>query len=792
MGIGAVGKIAQAIQMMKQEKQQQNQANQMFQVSGLTARAASSRPEKIQRKYVRPEDSLVNANQVGPSFGTNTNFLQLEDGGAIGGNPSEIMNVYNPGDIYSNLGYEPMGESVKQYQAGGFISSLPAGDLGNLGNSLGSLIGGGHGQQTGGGVLGSTIGSTVGSIIPIPGASQVLGLVGGLIGGIAGGKGMKRTEDWNKQSLKNMQGAAFQQAAQNIQGQNAAFMKDGGWVSHDWTPQLIAKWGDVDAQDVDKIFRPKEMNTLRAGGNISHMKENYMGDDERLQMMPMGGQLRPHWGGDLELMSYNPYMPGNGETWMPRGQSHEESDGRGNTGIGISYGRNMVEAERGEPIAEMEEGGGIDKSAVVYGNMKIPSYGASELNDPSAKGRKFKHYVADLSKKEAKQNKIIDKSTDVLDETETGNPFDQLRFSAAQAMLTGANMKLKDIADKKQMAAAVQNAILETAEEHGLESDALAKGKIQYAKFGGKMTAQSGKNIKRKKYQIAEVSHTPYELPNVSTDIVPPLVPTEIEMSDELKQQIIDDKKEREDRPKMIAKAVMSEISPFLRPSNRMNLDPNQLMGEMYALSQNQLEPVQAQEYHPMLETPYKVSYQDILNKNQADFNAMQKQVGYNPSALSTLAAQKYSANAQAIAEQERQNMGLAMGTYNKNREVLNDATLKNLAILDTQYARQSEAKSKTKQQAQVALNSIADKIAKNKLENRTLGVYENLYNYRFGPQGQAYNVNAPAEFNIPELAGVDPEALRNYGEKYAEEKAKKSKSKEARNGSIVKAIKNL
>jgi hypothetical protein len=133
----------------------------------------------------------------------------------------------------------------------------------------------------------------------------------------------------------------------------------------------------------------------------------------------------------------------------------------------------------------------------------------------------------------------------------------------------------------------------------------------------------------------------------------------------------------------------------------------------------------------------------------------------------------------------------MQMGAFNRNRGVLNDAALKNLSILDQQYQRQSQAKSNTKAQAQAALSSIADKIAKNKLENRTLGVYENMYNYRFGPKGRAYNVNAPYEFN-KDLASMSANELQAATDKKREAEKKAGKKETARNGNIVKAIKNL
>ena len=127
----------------------------------------------------------------------------------------------------------------------------------------------------------------------------------------------------------------------------------------------------------------------------------------------------------------------------------------------------------------------------------------------------------------------------------------------------------------------------------------------------------------------------------------------------------------------------------------------------------------------------------------------MQRQTGYNPEALSALAAQKYAANSQVLGNQFRTNQEMKAGVYNKNREILNQTQLQNLGILDQQYTRQEQAKSNTKQQAIAALNSINDKILKNKLDNRKLSIYENMYGYRFGPNGQAYNVNAPAALNF-------------------------------------------
>jgi hypothetical protein len=66
------------------------------------------------------------------------------------------------------------------------------------------------------------------------------------------------------------------------------------------------------------------------------------------------------------------------------------------------------------------------------------------------------------------------------------------------------------------------------------------------------------------------------------------------------------------------------------------------------------------------------------------------------------------------------------------------------------------------------------------------------MYNYRFGPNGKAINVNAPYEFNL-DVASLTPEELET-ARKYRDIQEKKGNKRQltGKNGSIVKAIKNL
>jgi hypothetical protein len=194
---------------------------------------------------------------------------------------------------------------------------------------------------------------------------------------------------------------------------------------------------------------------------------------------------------------------------------------------------------------------------------------------------------------------------------------------------------------------------------------------------------------------------------------------------------------------------IANQLLPYLRPSDIEELDPNQLVGELYALSQNQVEPVFAQKAIPRLDTPYDISLQDILNENRATLRRQQQLIGYNPAAQSSLAAGEYEANQKVLAEQFRLNQAKKDQVYSRNREILNQYDMTNLGILGQQADRQAQALSKTKATTQEALNSISSKIAQNKLDNRTLAVMENMYGYRYDPNFRLRNLQT-AQWNIP------------------------------------------
>lgn len=136
---------------------------------------------------------------------------------------------------------------------------------------------------------------------------------------------------------------------------------------------------------------------------------------------------------------------------------------------------------------------------------------------------------------------------------------------------------------------------------------------------------------------------------------------------------------------------------------------------------------VPGQRFEPNLYQPYQVSFQDRLNENQASFRAISSQVGNNPAAVSILAGQKYEADSKVLADEFRTNQGITNDITNKNVALLNDAQLKNLQLADTQFVRQSQAKSNTRQNVFNAANSISDKIQKYNLETKQYNALSSL-----------------------------------------------------------------
>lgn len=216
--------------------------------------------------------------------------------------------------------------------------------------------------------------------------------------------------------------------------------------------------------------------------------------------------------------------------------------------------------------------------------------------------------------------------------------------------------------------------------------------------------------------------------------------------------------------------------NPIGSAADKNALDFRQIAPEIFSIIKNKPEPVFAQKYSPDLFSQYEISLQDKLNENQSTFNALARTAQYNPSAMGTLAAQKYSADSQVLGEETRINQGIRNEIINKNVGLLNDAELKNLQIGDVQANRQSIARSKTRAQSQMAVNSISNKFLQNQLENNTIRTYEPLFDYRY-----TYDENG----NIIGMGYQGPEADFNGGISPQQDQARVEKRYDA-NGNLL------
>jgi len=893
--------VVEGVSMIKGQNDAVKEAKQNSLLTGVQAQAVASKPRDVTKNYyARPEDTIIQPEQLFPSYGAGTNILSAQDGAMVGGNPGEIQNTYDPNTIYTDLGYEPLNDSnkLKAFYSGGKLtraqnglsSSLNDGGFGDfmsdqggseaMGNLSNMLINKGRGPSAGS-KIGGGVGQAAGTFFGGPVGGAIGKFAGQALGGFLdkSGKNIERYDDTSNTNITGMMGSYVPQQFGNV-------MENGGWVSNDWQPQTITKFGEYNVKDLLKP--PHDADMLRAGG---HLKSYTPPNERAMQTYAMGGELQVHRG-EAEPISSNPYLPDGGETVMFRGPSHE------NGGMPISYGQSPVEVEGGEPAVKLRDGGGED-NLVVFGNLKIDKQSAEMLGNPKLKNQKFKNYVNDLSKIESKQNKIIDKSTEELELLTPNDSFDKLKLSALKANLMGGNLKLKDIAGKKQNAAALQSAINDTAEEYGVVADDLATGKVKVdkesrkarwgdaiskaeagkiipkfkteeeAKAAGYTKTTEGKWIKKSKatantesekktaeamveapkgqkrstsglygkvspeqFDKVKKENTWFDWtgfdPNNPSDVYhyqkafnekAKEVGSTAKISPDSKfgeqtasarlntakdvalgkgaeqfAEVEDAEAEAETPEKFNWMNLVNQAIPYFRPSDAEKLDPRQLTGEMYALSQNQLEPVQAQTYQPQLQTPYDISYQDQLNEITAQTRQAERLAINNPSALAAINAQANMAKSQVLGEQMRTNQALKAQIYGSNINTLNQAQLQNLQTYDTQQQRQEAAKSATKATTQAALSSIASKYAQNKLENKQLGVMENLYNYRYDKSGRAINMNPLAQFDTEYTGNSSSQSAPPAGYEYETtlKKKKAATTKESRNGSIVRSIKNL
>lgn len=435
IGAPIVGDIMEISQQMKAQKQALASAKQNRMLSELTLQAAKTEPERIEREYVRPEDIQNTGEEFFPIYGVGTNVL-AKNGGMF--SDSGYVPLVNPNQQKSFKQGGVLGSNsylVPRAQGGFDMSNISygGGQAGGIGQQLGQAVGFNNDAGSNiGGKIGGTIGSAFGPI-----GSAVGSFIGSGIGDLLD-RDDRRTRIENERAERAQKELSYTAIAPAIQA---------GYASH-----------------------------VREGGNVS-------ANPTLLDTMKMGGELKTLWGGKADTVSYNPYA--GGESIEFKGNSHDYRDPKtGETGIGVAYGEQsvatntpVVEVEN-EPAQKLRDGGG-DENLVVYGDLKIPEEYVAEIGDDRAKGKKFKNYVSDvLNKDEAKINKKMEKAADLGLESDN-TVFGQLERSTADVILNGSDMKLKNIAEKKNILADLQSALNETFDEYGIKgNEFITKNKI--------------------------------------------------------------------------------------------------------------------------------------------------------------------------------------------------------------------------------------------------------------------------------------------------------------------------
>jgi hypothetical protein len=523
--LSSASDIVKGFGQVKEQKNAIARAQTAADVSGLV-KQANSGPKQIEKHdFLQPADQSFSQDQTSPTYGTGWNPLTAEDGAELKG----YSNTYNnPYTLYSGLGYEPLNDSsIKQYADGGYVSNdwtpqviTHFGDM-----TANDFYKASKEMRTGGSIRENDMFGS--DYYPIADNGY--------------GKWMKRSSGpgvevqpstpidhspqdtyikSNTQLNSNTTDGNFTQGATDATysrnmtaGQPADEMYRYATTNGDKFSEFtrIAPEGGT---PVNELHRTEERRPfLNLIGKKQLMDRYDKVDENKAQQylqemhkaMPggvpgmatggaMNGRLATHWGGKAEDVSHNPYGAGTGITSMLHGNSHSESDGHGNTGIGIGYaedGANMqgvdAEAQRNEPVVEVTGPNG-QPTAHVAGKIKIPKYVAKHIGDASAEGQTFQNYLGKtIVKRENKANKNISEGLELINNSNPANPIENAAFMSGKMKFEAGNQVLKELARIKEDSMHWQAAFNEAAPEFGYEDSSkfvedTNKGKIDLKK----------------------------------------------------------------------------------------------------------------------------------------------------------------------------------------------------------------------------------------------------------------------------------------------------------------------
>ena len=804
--------LVKGFEQLKNERKKLQEATQWKKVSDVTLQASQLTPERIEREYVRPDDIINAGDEFFPVYGVGKGVL-AKKGAKI---PKAQF-----GDILQGIGSERLTNFATQLSGG---------------ESAGATFGG----------VASDIVSMIPGVGPIVGtlAKPVLSAVGNLID--TNPEKIKKQQDAFESNIGKM---AMSKGAQNLFGMNRSYMARGGEIPSHNIDGLQVYEGSAEqvSPDFVKFNGPSH---AKGGMNISYGRNpveveggEYATETPNDELVILGDLKNPLTGRmfkrDAAILAKNTAK----ESKKLRTLVEEAGDMKvtrpidkiaiDTIGVMADASRKKLgkyDEEKNSYIAMQEamnntaDEMGLDAKSLSMGKVKKAKKGATVSKAQSGDTfKKIQQNAIDVNVPHFYYNGVKflntsyrkDKPSEqeyIYGPESEGGPRTVLpEVEIFPNMIPEVEVRPKSKGTKAGSVASPSQESTSKAPVAGGILPTFLYGPSFVAPKFGEATAPTGfVNGKLPtydewlpQYMSSQGPASSYQdLWSATSEGLPAVAGGRDESSKSDKwKEYVDYGMEALDR-----------ILPYFRPSDVERLDPRQLLGEMMALTDKE-EPVQAQKYHPELGTPYGISLQDQKNEVIAQARAAQRMAGNNPAAQAMIASQASQALNKIQAEEFRMNQAMRDKVYGENRAMLNDAQLKNLAILDQQYERQATAKSKTKALWREALMSISDKYMKNQLNNRTLAAYENLYNYRFDPRFRAQNWNAPyyawdysgsgfdedeygdrrdmvARFEVDPITGE--RRVVGWRKKTKEEREKESKGITARNGAIIKAMRNL
>jgi hypothetical protein len=785
-----IGDIVEGIGKIKTQKDTLKDLKQMTAVSDIMLRAALSKPEEIEREYVRPEDIENTGEEFFPIYGVGTNVLAKNGG------------------MFNNPGYVPLNNvnKIKNFQGGGDFPWQA------VSNQASSMFFGDKSERDAGTAIGSGIGRAVGTAFFGPVGGAVGSFVGGGIGDLVD-RNDRRQRMERKKIDKNVKELTYSQLGPAVQAGYASHMKEGGIVKN---PDLKTVWGGkakavsynpyaggesiyFEGNSHDK----KDPKTGQTGIGVAYGPQSVANNEAVVEVENEPAQIMQDGGNQENLVVF-------GDLKIPNNFISELGDDNAKGKKFKNYVNNLndEEARINKQMGKAVENAG-DTQKTKWGELvrstsdAIVQGGDMKLKDIANK----KEMLADLqtalndtfNERGIDGNKFLSKGEieavkDTQDYAEDGTEIPIAQGGLKINKLPTKFKTIKEAEDanfvwdeeketwKKEKTPAKEK--VDRKDATGSDIGEMPKGQKYNDKTGlaGNVTEADyeafvkenswfdWENFDRRKKEDVKRFQREFNKRNKDAGIDVSLNVDGVIGEESVSARFTPEVESTEATPAEYEFAEVEEeatttetttVKPktpfdasFLRPLFRRpidnDLDYNQILPEINAAANNQLDPVYAQTYQPRLRVPYDISLQDQRNVINSQYRAMSQNpiLANNPAALAAAQAPFFDALNTIGAEEFRQNQAMKDQVYSGNIEAINQARLTNLGIYDQQQQRQAQAVANTKATQQEIVKSISDKYQKNKLENRREKVLRELFpNFRFSEDLDLFNQGI-AQFN--------------------------------------------